>query len=419
MLKILLLPSEEFIPFNEPLAGIFQYDQACILRDAGYRVSVISVRLCFSLPMILKAIFFRLTGRKLNNQTKEFSVGSLLTLLYRKIFKPYEFVTRERTEGIEVYRSEGFYVLPPSPKRDYRYWVKAGMVAFDNYLKDHGKPDVIHAHNSFYGGLLGLEIKNKYGYPFLLTEHSSYFSRGLYHSKLFPKALAVFKNAKVSLAVSFFLANELKRFFPDTNFRVLANVVDPIFGEVELPDRKEENPFRFIHIGNLITIKRQTLLIEAFCEAFRKEENIILELAGEGEDEEKLRRLIAEKNMKNRIVLLGRLNKKEVLRKLDESHVLCLPSSIETFGVVLLEAIFRGVPVIATDCGGPADVVTPENGILVEKDNCTALKKALQAIKQNYHNYNPVIIRAQAMEKFGPETFLNRYESIIGSMKRP
>lgn len=411
-MKILILPSEEFVPEYAPLAGIFQYDQACILRNAGHEVSVISVRFRFSLPMIVKAILLRCGGRRVKNETGNYSFTGLIKLLYKKICRPARFVTRELKDGIQILRTEAFYLLPPSPNRDYRYWVKAGMNAYKIYVREKGVPDVIYSHNALYAGLLAMTIMRKFGKPFLLQEHSSYYSRNLYDKSLLPKAGKVFEESEAAFAVSHFLADELQKKFSGVEIGVLPDVVDPIFESTPLPDLKL-NGFRFLHIGNLISIKRQSDLIQAFAEVFRDENDVCLELAGEGEDREKLQQQINALKMEKRILLAGRLSKDEILRRIDRSHVVCLVSSIETFGVSLLEAIFRGVPVIAADCGGPADFVGDHNGILIPKNNAEALKKALTEIKKNYNHFSREFIRGRAMEDFGSDAFLQRFEDVI------
>ncbi|MCW5913714.1 MAG: glycosyltransferase [Chitinophagaceae bacterium] len=411
-MHILIIPSEEFVPDNAPLAGIFQYDQACILRNAGHRVSVISVRFRFSLPMLVKAIALRCAGRRVKNETGNYSLIGLIRLLNDKLFKPSKFITRESKDGIQVLRAEAFYLLPPSPARDYRYWVKAGMNAYESFTNKEGAPDVIYSHNALYAGLLALAIKRKFGKPFILQEHSSYYSRNLYHKSLLPRAGKVFEESEPSFAVSHFLANELKKKFAGIKIGVLPDVVDPIFESTQPPNLKL-NGFRFLHIGNLISIKRQSDLIQAFADVFRDEADVCLELAGEGEDREKLQQQIYALNMDKRILLTGRLSKAEILRRIDQSHVVCLVSSIETFGVALLEAIFRGVPVIATDCGGLADFVRNYNGILIPKNNVDAMKKALVKIKNCCPQYSREFIRERAIEEFGSASFLRRFEDVI------
>ena len=57
-MHILLIPSEQFVPDENKLEGIFQYHQASILKEAGYKVGALSVKLSFSIPMIVKGFLY-------------------------------------------------------------------------------------------------------------------------------------------------------------------------------------------------------------------------------------------------------------------------------------------------------------------------------------------------------------------------
>lgn len=416
-MKILILPSEQFIPAHEPLAGTFQHDQARILINAGHDVSVISVGLKFSLPMIAKAMLYRMAGKKLPNATQEKTFTGLFILAWDKIQKPEKFITKEHINGINVYRAEGFYLTAPSVSTDHRYWVAAGLKAFEKYLEEHGKPDIVHAHNALYAGLLASAIKRKYNVPYILTEHSSYYSRKLYATVLLPEAEKVFCNAAVLTAVSPFLIECLREIFPSTlNWQVLPNVAAPLFEETSLISKKSSGSFRFLHIANLIPLKRQALLIECFHDAFPENEHVQLAFAGEGESLEDLNRLVISLRESNRISFLGRLTKMQVLEELNGTNVVCLPSAYETFGVSLLEALLQGVPVIASNCGGPGELVSKQNGLLVDVDDKTALTKALQDIQKNYVDYDQPEIRRRAILKFGSRAFLEKLDHFYSQL---
>jgi len=416
-MKILILSSEQFIPVHEPLAGTFQYDQSRILINAGYDVAVISVQLKFSLPMLLKAISCRFVGKKIENDTGKETMAGLFKLLYQKMFQPASFIIKEQISGINVYRAEGFYMTRPSDKKDYRYWLKAGMIGFEQYINDNGKPDILHAHNALYAGILAATIKTKYGIPFMLTEHSSYYSRKLYNENLLPKAQYVFEQAQVATTVSPFLAGCLQQMFSTAvQWKVLPNVAEPVFEEIPLLEKKRNDSFVFLHIANLIPLKRQALLIQAFHEAFEKNESVRLEFAGEGETLNELKQLVSSLDENKRISFLGLLSKEKIFEKLNEVQVVCLPSQYETFGVSLLEAILRGVPIIATSCGGPNEIVTPENGLLVNVDDKIALQHSLKKIKEEYSTYSATIIRNQAIEKYGAKKFLQKLNNYYSQL---
>jgi len=65
-----------------------------------------------------------------------------------------------------------------------------------------------------------------------------------------------------------------------------------------------------------------------------------------------------------------------------------------------------GLPVIATDCGGPKEIITRDTGLLVEKENPEELASAIKYMLENLHIYNKDSIRKYAEEKYGQKSFV-------------
>lgn len=411
-MHILILPSEEFVPEREPLAGIFQLDQARILKYAGYKVGVLSIRLRYSAPMIMKAVLKRLAGRKSQNDTDIYSFLQLFSLFFNKIFRPSLYIREEQVEGIDVYRIEGFYRLPPSQKTDYRWWIRAGKELFKHYINKNGRPDIIHAHNAVYAGMLAQNLKEQHHVDYILTEHSSYFSRKMYHNSLLSYAYAAFKNARQLFVVSAFLGKGLEEIFCNLDYKVLPNVVHPDFEHQPL-NKKQKTTYSVISIGNLIHLKRHALLIRAFHKAFSADVPISLSIIGEGPEKESLQQLIETLGESNRIHLKGRFSKPQILQAIDEADVLCLQSEYETFGVVVLESLFRGTPVITTLCGGPDEVVTSKDGLAITVDDEKAMVEALKKMYFNKNLFDPMEIRASAIQRYGAIVFLKSIQSFF------
>src|SRR5205823_4553609 len=95
----------------------------------------------------------------------------------------------------------------------------------------------------------------------------------------------------------------------------------------------------------------------------------------------------------------------EVMRRCD---VFVLPSRYETFGVVSLEALSCGKPVVATRCGGPESVVNDTNGLLVPPGDRDALGQALCRVAENLRHYDPARIRSGCIASFGRKAVVNR-----------
>jgi glycosyltransferase involved in cell wall biosynthesis len=90
-----------------------------------------------------------------------------------------------------------------------------------------------------------------------------------------------------------------------------------------------------------------------------------------------------------------------------------LSSSYETFGVVVVEALMNGKPVVATRCGGPEDIVVPgEDGLLVEKDNPEALAAAMLELRAQRDRFDAAAIRQRCIDRFGEAAFVRRHAKV-------
>lgn len=413
-MHVLIIPSEEFVPTDNHLAGIFQFHQAKMLQNAGFKIGVISIKQSLSIPMIFKAMLFKVFGKKTANALKETPLRKLPGLLLKKIFFVDQFISIEEVENIPVIRINGFYYLPPKESRNYYGWGKAGLAAFEKYIELNGKPDLIHAHNALFAGMLATKIKRRYSVPFLITEHSSFVARNLILKSLLPAVKDAYNSADSFLVVSAFLGQKLDEVFDNKlhKWNCVPNVLDPFFEKAEEPLMLEsaKAPFIFISIGSLIPVKGNLELIEAFKEAFSGSPDFILKIAGDGELKSMLEKRILELGLSNCVFLLDRLNRCQVLSLIDQSHSLILTSHFETFGVVLIEALSRGKPVIATNCGGPGSIVNKRNGILCIPKNVLSVSTALQQMRNNYVTYDHAMIRRDALAKYGEDSFINEMD---------
>jgi glycosyltransferase involved in cell wall biosynthesis len=418
-MHVLIIPSEEFLPKQSHLAGIFQKHQALALQSGGCKVGILSIRQSLSLPMLIKAILFRLVGKRLENQLGDKSIGELVSLLLKKSFGTQSFITRENIEQLDVFRIDGFYFLPPSKHSNHFGWLKAGMQLWEHYCTINGAPDVIHAHNAVYAGILANKISKKKKIPYIITEHSSFVARNLESGLIKNKIKKSYRQAAVFFVVSDFLGKKIDELFKTKlSWKVMPNVLDPEVENAPMPVSIDTvSPFIFISIGSLIPLKRFNNLIDAFYQQFAGNINVKLKIAGNGELKEELQQQINKLQLQSRVELLGIVSRKEVLELIDSSHCLVLCSEFETFGVVLIETTSRGKPIVATRCGGPESIVNNENGLLYTAGDIDALSKAMLHIKENYEKYNQEEIRHFALTTYGSvlfrEELKKKYEEVI------
>ena len=390
-MHILIIPSEHYVPKESPLSGIFQYHQAHALINAGYNVGVISPQ-----PRSLKMIKNRVFGWKRGLEV-------------------------ENDRGIPVYRYHGWNWFPRMDRFCSRFWTKIGMKLFERYIKDHGVPDIVHAHNAVYAGILANQIKDRFGIPYIITEHSSYFARALVSGFLILEATEVYKNADVLAVVSPNLGKFLELRFGDAvqSWEWIPNILDARFEEDAFTsERKKNGRFYFLNIANMDRNKGQQDLIEAFAEKFRGREDVRLRIGGDGPLRRKLKNLAGDLGIGAQLDFLGYLDRKQILDEMRACDAFVLSSHYETFGAVLIEALACGKPVISTACGGPECIVDKNNGMLVPVKDIASMGDAMAMMKQGSEYFDKNSIRARCIANFGEEAFIRRiskmYERICG-----
>lgn len=386
-IKVLIITSEHFLTQKSPLSGIFQWHQAKALVENGYEVTVLS---------------FGLTP-------------------FKYFFKKYPYIAEERLEGVNIYRK---YKRTPVPGRFISIRVlkkiseKIGLELFKKYIEDHGFPDLIHAHNVVCAGFLASAIKKKFGIPFVLTEHSSAFIRGTIRKnekKIIKKCLmesdhlSAVSSTFVSFLNSYFQLSHLQ-------FSLLPNLLEDFFScDSKRQEKKQITPFVFLTIGSLDQNKNHSLLIQAFAKFF-KDKPARLRIGGSGNLRVYLEKLTQELGVKEKVDFLGHLSREQVKSEMENADCFVLSSVVETFGVVLIEALACGLPLISTSSGGPADIINESNGILVEYNDVQALGNAMTIIFENEKFYSSDRLREDAITRFGEEAFISRISTIYHSV---
>ena len=139
-----------------------------------------------------------------------------------------------------------------------------------------------------------------------------------------------------------------------------------------------------------------------------------LVIIGSGDQEKECKTLCKELNLKN-VIFKGQLEINQVAKEIGKSHALVLCSTHETFGLVLIEAMSCGLPVISTDSGGPKDIVNVQNGFLV-KNNIEQLTNAMENLKQNYNDFDSIQLRSNTRLNYSAESISKELKIIYQNL---
>ena len=118
------------------------------------------------------------------------------------------------------------------------------------------------------------------------------------------------------------------------------------------------------------------------------------------------------------VTFLGQQSQEEISELLQKSHLLVHPSKSETFGIILIEAMATGIPVISFSNGGAEDIITRQSGILLEDNSVVTLTTAIETVGNNYAKYRPHDIRQIVIDRFSASAIapqlIELYRSHIG-----
>ncbi|MDC4276377.1 glycosyltransferase, partial [Acinetobacter baumannii] len=158
------------------------------------------------------------------------------------------------------------------------------------------------------------------------------------------------------------------------------------------------------------------LIIRDFARALMQQPNLKLKIGGDGPERINLETLVKELNISHAVTFLGLLSREEVRVRINKASAFILGSDYETFGVVVVEALALGKPVISTKCGGPESIIQPEVGYLVEKNSIDEMAEAIIDLYNNYDNYQAENIRKYCERSFSEQAVVGQLQNLYLSV---
>ncbi len=318
---------------------------------------------------------------------------------------------RLRGNGVRVFREEGVYTIltqkvniTPRCERG-RVWQRIAMIrrAYARLVKEWGRPDVVNLRSSLQG-YEALALCRRERLPLFFMEHSSFVLEDLADEAATRRLKAVMEKAAVNACVSSALREVMQ---PIAETRVIPDLVDDTRF---VPQPTESGDiFRFRAMGQLRPVKGYDVLIDAFAAlCARTDRPVSLEIAGKGVSHDTLAAQIERHGIADKCCLVGIVPREETPAFMNGADCFICSSRHETLSCVLNEAAACGTPVISTQCGGPADIVTEEIGLLVPTEDSEALCAAMEQMLKTASQYDAVRIRALTVERFGKEAVSRR-----------
>lgn len=352
-MKVLIISHMYPSIFNE-VAGIFVHEQVKALVDQGCEVKVIS-----PVPW----------------------APFLIQRLSPKWMRYSEIPLRATCDGIEVYYPRCLTFPRMLFFASSGQWMYRGISNLVGEIYQDFAFDLIHAHTTLPDGFAAMLLKRDYDKPLVITIHGRDLHTTLYRSAQCKQAIVkAFKQTERIITVS----TKLKRIAEEEigcsdKMVVINNGINPRkICSAARPRIPLLGARTILSVSNLIATKGIDLNLKAISQLIAKHHELKHIVIGDGPQMDNLRRLASTLNLNNHVEFLGRLPHEDVMVHMASADIFSLPSWREGLGVVYLEAMAHGKPIIACLGEGIEDVVTNgETGLLVERKSVDSLVKAL------------------------------------------
>jgi teichuronic acid biosynthesis glycosyltransferase TuaC len=322
-------------------------------------------------------------------------------------------------EGVEVYYPRFLQfprnvLLASSGKRMY-----SGIRKVVDKLYQDFKFDVIHAHVALPDGFAGMMIKQEYNIPLVVTIHGVDLYGTIHRNDSCRRSEGqVFRVADRIVLVSTEL-NQIARSnigFPE-KLNVVSNGIDPT--EVAIVSDQLRSTYAgqkvIVSVSYLIARKGLGFNIKSVAQLADRYPDMKYLVIGDGPEANSLKRLVSDLNLENMVGFLGALSHSKVMEYMALADLLSLPSWNEAFGMVYIEAMAHGKPVIACEGEGITDVIeNGKTGLLVKPKDVDSLAQAMDFLLSNPEKAHEIGERARklVLETYTWEKNARRYVEI-------
>lgn len=270
-------------------------------------------------------------------------------------------------------------------------------------------PDIIHAHDYTASILASVGMK---GIPVISHLHNNVpwmktvSVRSLLYKLVLPKIKKV-------LAVSDAVVNEC--WYAERLRQKAVCIGNPIDLNRIRGKKRKNNLYELIFVGRLTAQKNPLEFLDIMSKLVADGENVSAVMLGHGELETECKQFIREHALNDNVTMAGFVD--HPYDYMNEGAILVMPSLWEGFGLVAVEALAFGVPVVANPVGGLTDIVTQDCGYLAqaEEDKIAEIKRLLG--DRDYYNRKSNAAKQRASEIENINTYMERLEKIYELME--
>ncbi len=228
------------------------------------------------------------------------------------------------------------------------------------------KVGVVHSNIVFPAGVVGMKLSKKIGARFFISEHWSRVKKIASNPFYRGSIINAYNAAETTICVSEWLAGNVLDVASNANVTVIPNIVSSDFYPLVDNYNRNVNHISFCCTATWKLPKRFDLIIASVCDYAIENSNrqIILHVVGDGEQLLDIERAIIPANLS--VIRHGHICKKNVSEVLRASDYFMHASNVETFSIVVAEALSCGIPVIASNVGALPFLINDKTGVLCE-----------------------------------------------------
>ena len=200
----------------------------------------------------------------------------------------------------------------------------------------------------------------------------------------------------------------LSYYYPEYKDKIIVslNPLDDQLIKLAKSNYTKEHKSNYIHVLSLSRLV-EGKGVDKTIKAFRNlPDNYRLTIAGDGPQKEYLERLIQEYDLTSRVKLIGWVDYSEKLSLYKTADIFCLPSKLDSFGMVYLEAMSANIPVIALNYQAIPNILPDFSVILLDDDNDESIANAIKSLS---YIKKDLSLSTYVLDKFNASTIVNNF----------
>lgn len=320
----------------------------------------------------------------------KYGIEANILYIYRMRLKsPLKYLKEKKKRiiqenGYKTYIYKLYNINKFGNKYMIKRYVKKLEYALDDYIKENGKPDIIHAMVSSPAGYASCVVSKKYSIPVVITEHGGALERFFTRKDLKEYGLYALNNSTYSTVSKYMM--EIVKKYKNECF-VLPNLVNTNIFNPNI-ERKIDKTFNLATVCALREGKNLDVAFRAIKKLIDDGMNIHYDVVGDGYYEDIYKKAAKEEGVNDYVTFWGRKSKEEISKIFDTVHALIISSELESFAIPGIEAMAAGLPVISTDCKGPSEYIDSKTGIICKVNDSADMANAIKYVYENYKKYD-------------------------------